>query len=190
MKFRLALAGAAVAAIALTGCAAAEPESSDPRVTPQQTAGPTSEPSASPEPTGPPPLSCNTIITQETIDGFEAAGYIHEVDYESQVRSEGGAEELFFDYGGLACMWFLPNSDGWFTAAFSELTEQQSAEAQARLVAEGFVRSDDGTDVIYSLPAETDPQGGDTYLFEPGAWYHSNHPDGVAEVRSVVSTNG
>ncbi|WP_403020282.1 hypothetical protein [Salinibacterium sp. GXW1014] len=191
MKLRVALAGIPLLAFALVGCADAgsEPEPVDttqsPSASPQQSASPT----PSTEPAGPEPLSCNTIITQQTLDGFEAAGYVHEVDFESQLRSESRIETLFFDYGGLACFWYLPNSDGWFTAAYSEITETQATEAQALLEAEGYVRTESGTDVTYAVDPEANLLGHqDTYLFEPGAWYHSNHAEGVSEIRTVVGT--
>lgn len=186
MKLRVALAGAALIAVALAGCAGTD-DDVEPSSSPTST--PTTAPSASPEPSGAPPLACNTIITQETIDGFEAAGYVHEVDYESQIRSEGSIEALFFDHGGLACMWYLPNSDGWFTAAYSSISESDAVNAQARLEAEGYIRSQDGADVVFSMdPSENLLGHNDTYLFEPDAWFHSSDPNGIAEIRAVVST--
>ncbi|MCW4386635.1 hypothetical protein OH146_12710 [Salinibacterium sp. SYSU T00001] len=188
MRLRIAVAGAVLAAVALSGCAGEAPGEESPSTEPTASVPATVEPSAEPEPTGPPALACNTLITQETLDGFEAAGYVHEVDYESQVRSEGSIEELFFDYGGLACMWYLPNSDGWFTAAYSPITETQATEAQARLEAEGYLRAEEGSDVVYTIDPSTNMLGhNDTYLFEPGAWYHSNHPEGVDEIRGEVA---
>jgi hypothetical protein len=189
MKLRVALACAAIAAVTLVGCAGPE-EPTEPSASPSAST-PQPSPSASPKPSGPPPLSCNTMITQETIDGFEAAGYVHEVDYESDIRSDGSIQALFFDYGGLVCMWYLPNSDGWFTAGYSEITEAEAVNAQARLEAEGFIRTDEGTDVRYTIDPSVDLLGhNDTYLFEAGAWYHSSDPNGIAEVRTVIAERG
>lgn len=185
MSSRALLACLCIAAFALTGCASP---------TPPEIAGPSPSPSGSPsaepptEPTAKPAVSCTTIVTQQTLDGFEAEGFMLEPDYESEVRAEGGVEELFFDFGGVSCRWLQPGSEGWFIAAYSTLTEEQAAEAQARLAAEGFVSTADGLDVLFSTGEQADTLGqSDTFLFEPDAWYHSNHPGGVEEIRAVVT---
>lgn len=191
MKFRVALAGASILALMLVGCSSTDAAPIDPSVEPVSSAPAAAPPTETPEPSGPPALACNTLITQETIDGFEAAGYVHEVDFESQLRSDNRIEALFFDYGGLACLWYLPNSDGWFTAGYSQLTDEQAREAKSILEAENYLRSENGPEVTYSVNPEVNLLGhNDTYVFVPGAWFHSNHPEGVQEIRTVIEAAG
>lgn len=190
MKIRAALVGASLLALALVGCAETD-ASPAPSTSPTQSVPAPSPSQSMPQESGPPPLACNTLVTPETLDGFEAAGWEHDVDFESRVRAESRIEMLFFEFGGLSCFWFVPNSHDWFAASYSTLTDAQTAQAQARLDADGYLRSEGDGVVTYSVNPETSSLGyNETYVFEPGAWYHSNHPEGVQEIRAVVAARG
>ncbi|AWB88798.1 hypothetical protein [Homoserinimonas hongtaonis] len=186
MKIRIVVAAAALVAFAVSGCSSPESNASQPSTPPPSTPTTTVEPSQTPE--EPAPLTCDTLVTQSTLDEFDSVGLIPAEDYESDLRSEASVEAKFFDYGGLSCRWFLPNSDWWVTFGYSPINAEQAALVQAELQAAGFVSSPAGTDLVFSLgaPDETRTHN-ETYLFEDGAWFHSQELAGIDEIRSVIA---
>ena len=151
---------------------------------------PSDAPEASPEAevSGPEPLSCDTLVTEATIEDFEANGFVSMPDYESDLRSDDSVEAKFFDFGGIACLWVLPNSDGWAAFGYSEITDADATTVQAELETSGYVRTVEGSDVVYAInPANNSLGHNDTFLFEPGAWYHSVERRGIDEVRAQIA---
>lgn len=189
MKLRtVGLAAVTIAlALATTGCAAdAEKSPTTPSSSSTPEAPP--KPPAASTPAGPAALSCDTLVTELTLAEFEYNGFVHEEDFEKQLRSNNSIEARFFDYGGLACRWFLPNSDAWASFGYSEITDADADAVQQELVALGYVRTVEGTDVVYSItPSNNNLGHNDTFLFEAGAWFHSIERNGIDEVRAALA---
>lgn len=187
MKLRVAGIAAVSLAIALAtaGCAASGNtlDEVSTRPVPTETTAPTTEPVRE----EPEPLSCDTLAPAVALAEFEANGFVLDEEYEESLRAENAVNVRFFDLGGLACRWYLPNSGGVATFGYSEITEMDASAAQAELAAAGYERTDDGTDVIFTLKPASNPLGmSDTFLFESGAWYQAIELTGVNDVRENI----
>ncbi|TQL48539.1 hypothetical protein FB562_1634 [Homoserinimonas aerilata] len=193
MKLRVARFAALALAVSLlaTACSSGEetPSGDDARTVPSTTAAPAPSGEAKPStPESPAPLTCDSLVSEATLAEFEANGFVHDETYEQTLRDDNSIEAKFFDFGGIACMWFLPNSDGWAAFGYSEISDADAAAVQEQLVADGYVRSDEGSDAVYALAPETNTLGhDDTFLFEPGAWFHSVQRAGIDEVRAIIA---
>src|SRR5690606_24382404 len=92
---------AVVVIMGLAGCApqqtvdAAPPPST---ITP----APSSPPTAEPEPVEP---DCMNIISETTIATLEAEGFVLIEDHLDHLSSDHSVELMFFDNGGVDCMW-------------------------------------------------------------------------------------
>lgn len=160
------LAVLALAAVGLTGCAAAEP-AADPTTPPTTTsAPPAAEPVASeteaPEPTAEP--TCDTIIPAEVVADLEAAGW----SFREDVFRIGAAEVD----DGITCTWgdMSVASDHVQMFGWAPLTADQAAQHQSTLLQEGWVREDGGDGIYLTETPDTvsapDEQGyGWTFLF-------------------------
>lgn len=189
MKIRIVVAAAALVALSLAGCSSPDSDAAEPSTPPPSVPTETVEPSTSPK--APAPLTCDTLVTKATLDEFESVGLIPAEDYESELRSAESIEASFFEFGGLSCRWFLPNSDWWVTFGYSPITAEQATAVQAELLAAGFISSPAGTDLVFSLGTPDEPRThNETYLFEDGAWFHSQELAGIDEIREVIAKRG
>lgn len=144
MKHRIPLLAVSCAAmmLALASCSAQPDAAPTPMSTPSSTApAPTSSPtpetvaSESPEePIGDP--TCETLIAHSTIEIFDEHGWTHRED---EFRIGGDVIE-----GGLQCVWgdYSVASDNVQIFGWAPLGAAESASAQQRLVAEGWIRAD------------------------------------------------
>lgn len=164
-----AFAAAALAAALLTGCASAHPEPTD---TADAAAQPTTpadtDTDATPEPQNTTAsATCETIISEDTLSTLNAQGWSAR---ESALEAGG----ITLDEG-LQCMWTdyeNPTGDlmifGW-----APITAEEAREMQDGLVAEGWLRQEEG-DVLYITEdpeqALTVDENGDgmTYAFGDG----------------------
>lgn len=150
---------------------------------------PSNEPVASPtaQPAGPAPMQCEDLLMEETLAEFEPQGFILVENFESALRAERAVQTAFFDFGGLACRWEVPNSDNWAEFGYSEISAANATNLQAELDSVGYERTEENSGVFYALTASNDTLGHeDWYLFEDGSWYHSAHRGGIDEVKAQV----
>lgn len=174
MKTRIPLAACALfAALSLAACSgtaappATTPASTRPTHTPTATVttAPVGEPSAPPTNSDAP--ACDTIITKGTVDALTSQGWT--------------AKQQEFQIGdvvvtdGLECLWadFSTASDHGQMYAWGPLEPAKARAAQARLQADGWVRSSKGNSVFYTEDPDyaiaTDDDGfGMTYEFGDG----------------------
>lgn len=186
MRVGLVSAAAIIAVIALvtTGCAP-EPELEPaPRPTTDQ-----AQPSETPTPT--PTLfeaDCMNIVDEETTSTLEAEGFVLVEGYESKLRGEERVEARFFDYGGVDCLWGVAaGGDSLAVFGYSEITAANATETQAWLDANGYLRTEEGDDVVYNLDPALDVMGhGDVFLFDGDAWYHANRREWIEDIRLAV----
>jgi hypothetical protein len=186
MKFRVAGISAVLLTIAIAsvGCSA-KPEKQLVEVSARPVPTASAVPTATPVNDDPEELSCQTLTPEVALAEFEANGFVLDEEYEAAVRKEGAVTERFFDLGGLACKWFLPNSGAVATFGYSEIGQPEAIEVQVELTTAGYVRSEEGTGVLFTLDPAASPEGlGDMYLFEPGAWYQA--VKGVTDVRDNI----
>lgn len=172
-------------ALATVGCSA-ESEPDPAPVAPTQSDTPTE--TATPEPTTE-PVTCDNIVTDHTKEILESEGFILIEGHEQELRAEGRLEARFFDYGGVDCLWGIAaGGDSMATFGYSEITAANAADVQAGLAANNYLRSEEGTDIIFVIDPEFDVLAhGDVYLFEDGAWYHSNYRESIEEIRQTVA---
>lgn len=171
--------------IALVGCAG-ESAPAEPVASASPT--PSATPSVEPEVEAYDVISCQTIVTQPTLDEFEARGFELADDYETTLRNEGSPERYFFEYGGVACVWFLPNSDTFAPFGYSKISAAEAAAVQDELSTSGYARSEVEGNVYYaSDPADNALGHFDTFMFDETSWYHAVDENGINEVRNAVS---
>jgi hypothetical protein len=187
-RFAGALAALALVSLVVTGCAASpelEPDA------PPTTKAPVSE-TPTPEPTPTPFVpDCVSIISDDTQATLNAEGFVLIEEHEHKLRVEQRVEAMFFDNGGVDCLWGIAGGgDSLVAFGYSEITPADATIAQDRLAADGYVRTDEGGDVVLSIDPQTDLMGiGDVFLFSGGAWFHSTTRDAVEEIRATVVQN-
>ncbi|HEU4807464.1 MAG TPA: hypothetical protein VFT01_04320, partial [Homoserinimonas sp.] len=103
MRFAGAATALALVAVSITGCA------SSPELTPAappatETAAPEQTPDPTPTPTPFVP-DCLNIISDQTEATLSAEGFILIEEYENKLRVEQRVEAMFFDNGGVDCLW-------------------------------------------------------------------------------------
>jgi hypothetical protein len=188
MRTRFAWTAAAFVVITViaSGCAS----SSDLKPAPAATADKaapmeTSTPAPAPTPFVP---DCTNIVDPETIATLEAEGFVLVEGHEHKVRVEQRVETLFFDNGGVDCLWGIAGGgDSLVSFGYSQITPAAAEEAQAQLQDAGYVASTQGTDVVLSIAPEADVMGvGDVFVFSGGAWFHATTPDAVQRIRQTV----
>lgn len=184
---RVAGVAAAFAVIGMiaSGCAAG-PELSPPPppATDQALPEPTPTPTATPfVPT------CLTIISADTIATLEAEGFVLIEEHEDDLRTQYRVEAAFFDHGGVDCLWGIAGGgDSLVAFGYSTITPAAESDVQAQLADSGYVRSEEGGDVVYSIDPADDVMGvGDVFLFSDGAWYHSTTRDALEEIRQNIN---
>src|SRR5690554_4794054 len=156
MSSRFVGAFAALAAVALiaTGCAPS-PEL-EPAPAPSQAAPKVETPTPTPTPTPFVP-DCYNIISEQTQDTLTAEGFVLIEEHERKLRTEQRVELMFFENGGVDCMWGVAGGgDSLVVFGYSEITPAAAAEAQDRLAASDYVRTEDGDDVIMSIDPSAD----------------------------------
>jgi hypothetical protein len=187
MRTRFAGTATTFAAIALIASACASPPEIKPAppATTEQ-AAPEDAPDPTPTPFVP---DCDNIIDAETRATLEAEGFVLLEEHEQKLRVEQRVEAMFFDNGGVDCLWGIAGGgDSLVAFGYSEITPSAASAAQAQLEAEGYARSEEGADVVLSIDPQTDVMGvGDVFVFSEGAWFHSTKREAVERIRQAVA---
>lgn len=184
MRKSLAATVMACALIGLvaTGCSA--DTETEPLPQPTELAPP---PDAAPppaeEPEAPAAPDCFNIIADSTLETLEAEGFVVIEEHQEKLTSEHRVEELFFDNGGVDCIWGVAGGGDSFVAfGYSTISADAARLAQDQLTESGYVRSESGADVTFS--AKRDFLGTEDYfLFTNGAWFHASTELGLEEIR-------
>lgn len=151
---------------------------------PADSAGPSASPtSPSPTPTATPvALGCDTLLDQASIDDFTGREYRLSDDFAQRAVDQGRPEAAFVTNGGLLCQWGYPQSDATEYYGLSELSADNTATIEARLVSEGFVAEPHGDGDLYVGPKSDDrPQL--FYLFAGDHWYIGFSAARIDEIR-------
>jgi hypothetical protein len=186
MRTRFAGTAAAYAVIALiaSGCASSPELEPAPAAT-TEAAVPEETPAPTPTPFVP---SCTNIIDADTLATLEAEGFVLIEEHEHKLRVEQRVEAMFFDNGGVDCLWGIAGGgDSLVVFGYSEIPPAAAAAAQAQLEDEGYLRTEEGSDVVLSIDPQTDVMGiGDSFVFSGGAWFHSTTREAVERIRQTV----
>jgi hypothetical protein len=176
-----------VAVLLLTGCAAGggDPEPTPTRSAPSAEGTPTTpppdpaDPPATPAtpttaPTGEPPadLTCDSLRSEKERSHPLPEGMVLLEDYQQKLEQESSPLRLFFEFGGLACLWGFEGTDNVDVRAYSQLDEDQAAGARAELESLGFEPMAEGSDTVYRQPAGNELGFDEAYVFTPDAWYY------------------
>lgn len=164
-----AAAGVALVVAALTACASPAPPASSPSPTttaPAPQSSPT--PTASPEPTPDAALSCESMISNGTVEALTEAGW-------SAKPKDFVIGDVDLTDSGMLCFWadYSVGSDHGQLYGWAEITTEDAVSAQAALLASGWTREDapEGTyiteDPQFSMGTDDDGYGM-TYLFHDG----------------------
>src|SRR5690554_3214889 len=185
-RFAQAFAVLGVVSLAVVGCAETPELEPEPQTKPEVTL-PAETPTPTPTPFVP---DCHNIITDDAEETLDAEGFVLVDEHESKLRVEQRVEALFFDNGGVDCLWGIAGGgDSLVVFGYSEITPADATEAQSRLEAEGYLRSEDAGDVVLSIDPEMDVMGiGDVFVFSADEWFHSTTLQAVAEIRTQVSS--
>jgi len=186
-RFATGLAALALITVALSGCAPS-PELETPAPT-EVAAPPEETPTPTPTPTPYVP-DCYNIIEGETEATLAAEGFILIEEHERKLRVEQRVEAMFFDNGGVDCLWGIAGGgDSLVAFGYSPITPEEAATAQEELTANGYVRTEEGTDVVLSIDPATDVMGiGDVFVFSEGEWFHSTTREAITEIRENVES--
>lgn len=190
MSSRFARVFTAVAVISLTVVGCASEQELEPAPTPPSGVAQPEE-TATPTPTPTPFVpDCNNIISDQAEETLQAEGFVLVEEHESKIRVEQRVETLFFDNGGVDCLWGIAGGgDSLVVFGYSEITPAQATEAQAQLEAEGYLRSEEAGDTMLSIDPEHDVMGiGDVFVFSADEWFHSTTLQAVSEIRAQVSS--
>ena len=183
MRIRLAGAAAALAVVAvITTACAPEAELAPAPAATADTPIPSETPTPTPTPFVP---SCLNIISADTIETLESEGFVLIDGHENKLRVEGRVETMFFDNGGVDCLWGIEGGgDSLVAFGYSEITPDDATYAQGELSAAGYVRTDESGDVILSIDPAEDVMGiGDVFVFSGNEWFHSTTREAVEEMR-------
>ena len=147
-----------LAALILTGCAAAPESVSAPTLStpePTATASPTTLPSAASTPAV--ALRCETLLVPGILAAFEQSGYALIPNFATEPTHD---LHPFIAYGGVACMWG-PNyaTDVVSIFAKSPITNEQAAKEKEKLAVEGWLMNKDSAGETWSSP-----EGADMYV--------------------------
>lgn len=192
------MTSAVAVALLLTGCGATEvdgnPSASRPSPptvetpTPTPTVDPAQPPSSGPvDPAS--ELTCDSLLTdaeEERVLSERDQGLILLENFEQKLRDENSPERLFFEFGGIACLWGYEGTDNVDIRGFSTLNESQAAKAQAELTGLGFTASTEGAGTVYTPGAGNELGYDEAYVFTTGAWYFALEPDGRASIRAEL----
>src|SRR5690606_32636644 len=134
-RFAPALTALAVISLVVVGCA---PEQ-ELKPAPERTS-PVAQPAETPTPTPTPFVpDCHNIITDQAEETLDAEGFVLVDEHENKVRVEQRVEALFFENGGVDCLWGIAGGgDSLVAFGYSEITPEQAEEAQAHLESEGY----------------------------------------------------
>lgn len=182
MRRSIAATGALVAMLLLAGCASPQPTGSRtatpgasdglPAPTPPaRDIAPTPTPTATSTPS-PVALTCETLVTAAALAHLTSGGSRFFPEFTDYAHGDDSGLKPFFDYGGVACQWGYPNSDGGSVLAQSWITTAQAAEQRSRLRGLGWSPATSDGHEDWTNPADADPFGyRPTYRFEPtGTW--------------------
>jgi hypothetical protein len=174
----------AAVGVLLTACAPAQSVDAE-RPASSYTPAPTASefPTGEPEPEEP---TCLNIVSQETIDTLEAEGFILIDDYQDHLMSEHRVELMFFDNGGVDCVWGIAGGgDSLVSFGYSPISAADAEVAQQRLEENGYHRSESGGEVSYTIDPSNDLLSmGDVFLFTDGEWFHSTSLEAIDEMRA------
>lgn len=179
----------AVVAVIISGCAAS-PELAPEAPPMTEPAAPEQTPTATPTPEPFVP-DCLNIISDDTEATLAAEGFVLIEEHESKLRVEQRVEALFFDNGGVDCMWGIAGGgDSLVVFGYSEITPADAAATQQKLAEAGYLRTEEGSDIVLSIDPSTDVMGiGDVFVFSEGEWFHSTTREAVAEIRTNIEAN-
>jgi hypothetical protein len=189
MRLRLAGAAAALAVIAVITTACSPEADLEPVPTASADAAvPSETPTPTPTPTAFVP-SCLNIISTDTIETLEAEGFVLIDGYENKLRVEGRVEAMFFDNGGVDCLWGVQGGgDSLVAFGYSEISPPDALYAQEELSAAGYVRTEESGDIVLSIDPADDVMGiGDVFVFSANEWFHSTNREAVAEMRQHIN---
>jgi hypothetical protein len=159
-----------LSALLLSACAGTPEEAPEPTGNANTPSAPAPQPSASsePEPTAAADPACDTIIGSSVVASFESLGWTSQATalYIGSTEIEDGLQCMWADFEG-------PAGDHGQMFGWAPLSDEQSAEAQDELVAQGWVREEDPAGVYITESADTaiatDAEGyGMTYFFTAG----------------------
>lgn len=187
-RFAAAIFAFAAVAVVSVGCADSAELQPEPPPT-ADVAEPEETPTPTPTPTSAPFVpNCYNIISAHTRDTLAAEGFVLVEEHQNKLRAEQRVETMFFENGGVDCLWGIAaGGDSLVVFGYSEITPAAAAEAQERLTADGYVRTEDGADVVLSIDPAHDVMGiGDAFVFADGEWFHSTTPDAIAELRENI----
>ena len=126
-RFAGALTALALVSMVVTGCAASpelEPEA------PPTTKAPASQ-TPTPEPTPTPFVpDCLNIISDDTQATLNAEGFVLIEEHEHKLRVEQRVEVMFFDNGGVDCLWGIAGGgDSLVVFGYSEISPADATAA-------------------------------------------------------------
>lgn len=187
-RFARVFVALAVVAVTASGCAGS-PELQPGPSTTQEAAPPPQTETPTPTPTPYVP-DCNNIISTETEATLTAEGFVLLEEHESKLRVEQRTEAIFFDNGGVDCLWGVAGGgDSLVAFGYSTITPADAAAAQDQLVASGYTQTEEGADIVLSIDPQTDAMGiGDVFVFSAGEWFHGTTREAVAEIRQTVES--
>lgn len=187
-RFARAFAALAVIAVTVSGCAGSP--DLEPAPSPTHEAAPPVD-TASPTPTPTPYVpDCLNIISSETEATLTAEGFVLIEEHESKLRVEQRVEAMFFDNGGVDCLWGVAGGgDSLVAFGYSPITPADAATAQQKLAAGGYAQTEEGTDIVLSIDPKTDAMGiGDVFVFSGAEWFHATTREAITEIRESVET--
>lgn len=181
-RFTGVLTALVLISVIVSGCASSP--DLEPAAQPTTKAPASETPTPTPTPTRFVP-DCLSIISDETEETLEAEGFVLIEEHEHKIKVEQRVEAMFFDNGGVDCLWGIAGGgDSLVAFGYSEISPGDAAVAQDKLAADGYLRIEEGADVVLSLDPATDLMGiGDVFLFAAGEWFHSTTREAVDQVR-------
>lgn len=165
-----AAAALAISAVLLSACAGAPEQTPEPTGNAQTPTPTAPEPSATPDPE---PVSteaptCETLIGTSVVADFESLGWTSQASplYIGSTEIEDGLQCMWADFEG-------PAGDHGQMFGWAALTDDEAADAQDELLAQGWRREDGPSGVYITESADTaiatDAEGyGMTYYFTAG----------------------
>ena len=161
----------ALSTILLSACAGA-PDTAEPEVTGNaQTptaAAPEPSTSAAPDPASTDEPTCETIISESVVAGFESVGWTSQAEplYVGSTEIEDGLQCMWADFEG-------PAGDHGQIFGWAPITDDAAEAAQDELLGQGWLREEDAEGVYITESPETaiakDDEGyGMTYYFTEG----------------------
>ncbi|WP_141629972.1 hypothetical protein [Salinibacterium sp. PAMC 21357] len=179
VRSAVAAASAMVTVLALAGCVPSSTVSSSP--SPSSTLTVSASPTSTPVPT-PDPLiipGCDTMLPLATAKSLfstetQALGDANAVPLSGYELPEIAAAATNASIAK-NCVWGIPNSDGGFSLAVTDISATDAANLKAALLAAGFLGVTTGGLTTLELEAETElGSKADTHYLTGDLWIHSS----------------